>query len=42
MGDHHDNDVVAAKAAGFGMALIRRGPWDYLWAEDPLVQRDAD
>jgi N-acetyl-D-muramate 6-phosphate phosphatase len=42
VGDHRDNDIVAAKAAGFRTALIRRGPWGYLWAEDPLVQRDAD
>jgi HAD superfamily hydrolase (TIGR01549 family) len=42
VGDHRDNDVVAAKAAGFRTALIRRGPWGYLWAGDPLVRRDAD
>jgi N-acetyl-D-muramate 6-phosphate phosphatase len=30
VGDHRDNDVVAAKAAGFRTALIRRGPWGYL------------
>ncbi|MDT8915121.1 HAD family hydrolase [Amycolatopsis sp. PS_44_ISF1] len=42
VGDHRDNDIVAAKAAGFRTALIRRGPWGYLWADDPLVRRDAD
>ncbi|SEP53785.1 HAD family hydrolase [Amycolatopsis saalfeldensis] len=42
VGDHRDNDVVAAKAAGFRTALIRRGPWGHLWADDPLVRRDAD
>jgi FMN phosphatase YigB (HAD superfamily) len=42
VGDHRDDDVVAAKAAGFRVALIRRGPWGYLWADDPLVRRDAD
>lgn len=42
VGDHRDNDVVAAKAAGFRTALIRRGPWGYLWADDPLVRRDAE
>ncbi|UJW32481.1 HAD family hydrolase [Saccharothrix sp. AJ9571] len=42
VGDHRDNDVVAAKAAGFKTALIRRGPWGHLWAADPLVRRDAD
>jgi HAD superfamily hydrolase (TIGR01549 family) len=42
VGDHRDNDVVAAKAAGLRAVLIRRGPWGYLWADDPLVRRDAD
>ncbi|GAA2685843.1 MULTISPECIES: HAD family hydrolase [Actinosynnema] len=42
VGDHRDNDVLAAKAAGFRTALIRRGPWGHLWADDPLVRRDAD
>lgn len=42
VGDHRDNDVVAAKAAGLRAALVRRGPWGHLWADDPLVQRDAD
>ncbi|WP_447004696.1 HAD family hydrolase [Saccharothrix isguenensis] len=42
VGDHRDNDVVAAKAAGLSTALIRRGPWGHLWADDPLVRRDAD
>ncbi|WP_329791929.1 HAD family hydrolase [Lentzea sp. DG1S-22] len=42
VGDHRDNDVVAAKAAGLRTVLVRRGPWGHLWAEDPLVQRDAD
>jgi N-acetyl-D-muramate 6-phosphate phosphatase len=42
VGDHRDNDVVPAKAAGLRTALIRRGPWGHLWADDPLVRRDAD
>ncbi|MET9225605.1 HAD family hydrolase [Lentzea sp. NPDC003310] len=42
VGDHRDNDVVPAKAAGLRTVLIRRGPWGHLWADDPLVQRDAD
>ncbi|GAA1268434.1 HAD family hydrolase [Saccharothrix xinjiangensis] len=42
VGDHRDNDVVAAKAAGLRTVLIRRGPWGYLWTDDPLVRRDAD
>ncbi|GLZ42248.1 hypothetical protein Acsp05_58720 [Actinokineospora sp. NBRC 105648] len=37
-----DNDVVAAKAADLRTVLIRRGPLGYLWADDPLVRRDAD
>ncbi|KOV83204.1 hydrolase [Nocardia sp. NRRL S-836] len=42
VGDHRDNDIVPAKAAGLRTALIRRGPWGHLWADDPLVRRDAD
>lgn len=42
VGDHRDNDVVPAKAAGLRAALIRRGPWGYLWADDPIVRQNAD
>jgi FMN phosphatase YigB (HAD superfamily) len=42
VGDHRDNDVVPAKAAGLLVALIRRGPWGYLWADDPVVRVNAD
>ncbi|WP_439659527.1 HAD family hydrolase [Lentzea sp. HUAS TT2] len=42
VGDHRDNDIVPAKAAGLRTVLIRRGPWGHLWADDPLVKRDAD
>ncbi|WP_435109257.1 HAD family hydrolase [Nocardiopsis synnemataformans] len=42
VGDHRDNDVVPACAAGLRTALIRRGPWGYLWAEDPVVREQAD
>lgn len=42
VGDHRDNDVAPAKAAGLRTALIRRGPWGHLWADDPTVRRDAD
>ncbi|MBV9314437.1 MAG: HAD family hydrolase [Pseudonocardia sp.] len=42
VGDQRDNDVVPAHAAGFRTALIRRGPWGYLWADDPVVRRDAN
>ena len=42
VGDHRDNDIVAAKAAGLRTAHIRRGPWGHLWADDPRVARLAD
>jgi HAD superfamily hydrolase (TIGR01549 family) len=42
VGDHRDNDLMPAKAAGLRAALIRRGPWGYLWADDPVVRTHAD
>jgi HAD superfamily hydrolase (TIGR01549 family) len=42
VGDHRDNDLEPAKAAGLRTAFIRRGPWGYLWAEDPKVHKLAD
>jgi FMN phosphatase YigB (HAD superfamily) len=42
VGDHRDNDLVPSHKAGFRTALIRRGPWGYLWADDPLVRETAD
>ncbi|MFD8493291.1 HAD family hydrolase [Amycolatopsis sp. NPDC059657] len=42
VGDHRDNDIVAGKNAGLRTALVRRGPWGYLWADDPLVEQHAD
>lgn len=42
VGDHRDNDVVPAKAAGLRTAHLRRGPWGYLWADDPVVAKHAD
>ncbi|HEY1916916.1 MAG TPA: HAD family hydrolase [Streptosporangiaceae bacterium] len=42
VGDHRDNDVEPAKAAGMRTAFIRRGPWGYLWADDPKVRKLAD
>lgn len=42
VGDHRDNDLLPAKAAGLCGALIRRGPWGHLWADDPVVQANAD
>lgn len=42
VGDHRDNDLMPAKAIGLRVALIRRGPWGYLWADDPVVRETAD
>jgi N-acetyl-D-muramate 6-phosphate phosphatase len=42
VGDHRDNDIEPAKAAGLRTAFIRRGPWGYLWAEEPKVLKLAD
>jgi HAD superfamily hydrolase (TIGR01549 family) len=42
VGDHRDYDLGPAKAAGLRTAHVRRGPWGYLWAEDPKVLRLAD
>lgn len=42
VGDHRDYDLLPAKAAGLRAALIRRGPWGYLWADDPVVRAHAD
>ncbi|MGC9667688.1 HAD family hydrolase [Planosporangium sp. 12N6] len=42
VGDHRDNDLIPAHAAGFRTALIRRGPWGYLWADEPQVRQTAD
>ncbi|MEU5894457.1 HAD family hydrolase [Streptomyces sp. NPDC047461] len=42
VGDHPANDVFPAKAVGLRVAHIRRGPWGYLWADDPKVVAVAD
>jgi len=42
VGDHRDNDIVPAREAGLRTALIRRGPWGHLWADDPVVLDAAD
>lgn len=42
VGDHKDNDILPARAAGLRSILIRRGPWGYLWADDPDVAANAD
>jgi len=41
VGDHRDNDILAATAAGLRTALIRRGPWGYLGAGDDQVRANA-
>ncbi|MEV1020718.1 HAD family hydrolase [Streptomyces sp. NPDC050264] len=42
VGDHPQNDTIPARAAGLRTAHLRRGPWGYLWAEDPSVTAAAD
>lgn len=42
VGDHRDNDIVPAREAGLRAVLVRRGPWGYLWSDDPLVKENAD
>lgn len=42
VGDHRDNDIIPAHAAGLRPVLIRRGPWGYLWADEPEVREHAD
>lgn len=42
VGDHRDFDIRPAKAAGMSAALIRRGPFGYLWADEVRELGDAD
>ncbi|MFH8588673.1 HAD family hydrolase [Streptomyces celluloflavus] len=35
VGDHPQNDVLPAAAAGLRTAHLRRGPWGHLWADAP-------
>ena len=42
VGDHRDNDIIPAKKAGMQTAFIQRGPWGYLWAEDPKLAEAMD
>jgi N-acetyl-D-muramate 6-phosphate phosphatase len=37
VGDHRDQDIVAAAAVGLRTVHVRRGPWGHLWADDPVV-----
>lgn len=42
VGDHRDNDIIPARVAGLRPIMIRRGPWGYLWANDPVVKANAE
>jgi N-acetyl-D-muramate 6-phosphate phosphatase len=42
VGDHRDHDVIAARRAGLRTALVRRGPWGYLWGSGDDVRQAAD
>jgi HAD superfamily hydrolase (TIGR01549 family) len=42
VGDHRDYDLRPARRAGLCAALIRRGPWGHLWADDPAARAAAD
>jgi HAD superfamily hydrolase (TIGR01509 family) len=42
VGDHPANDVAPAKAAGLVTCMIRRGPWGYLWGDDPVATQAVD
>ncbi len=41
VGDHRDYDVRAASDAGLKTALLKRGPWGHLWAQDRVVLERA-
>ncbi|WP_211244539.1 HAD family hydrolase [Actinospica robiniae] len=41
VGDHRDNDIIAAHSAGLHTAHIRRGPWGYQNADDPKLRATA-
>ncbi|GAB2909597.1 hypothetical protein GCM10022245_51220 [Streptomyces mayteni] len=42
VGDHPANDIFPARDFGLRTAHLRRGPWGYLWADDPEVRAAAD
>ena len=42
VGDHAYQDAIPAKAFGLRTALIRRGPWGYLWAGDRSLDDVVD
>ncbi len=42
VGDHRDNDIIPARAAGIRPAHIRRGGWGYLHAEQDDLRAAAE
>lgn len=42
VGDHPANDIGPTNAAGLRTAMVRRGPWGHLWADDPAGGGAAD
>ncbi|WP_034261718.1 HAD family hydrolase [Actinospica robiniae] len=42
VGDHPENDIISARAAGLRPAHLRRGPWGYRYADDPAVRAAAE
>ncbi len=42
VGDRPDNDLRPAKAAGMRTVFLRRGPWGYIFAQDPDMAAAAD
>lgn len=42
VGDHPAYDLFPARRAGLRTAHLRRGPWGFLWADDPDVIEAAD
>ncbi|KIF72041.1 hydrolase [Streptomyces sp. AcH 505] len=42
VGDHPAYDLFPARRAGLRTAHLRRGPWGFLWADDPDVVEAAD
>ena len=42
VGDRLDNDLRPAKAAGMRTVFLRRGPWGYIFAQDPGMAAAAD
>jgi FMN phosphatase YigB (HAD superfamily) len=42
VGDRLDNDIAPAHASGLRTAHVKRGPWGYLVADDPVLRAIAD